>query len=168
MPSAACAGNERETVEDLFMINRSFRILALAAVTSLPLLAQQPASRPQPQGPQPQTGAGPQGSSPESSPQPDGSASGASAAIPAPSTANAPEVGNAELRPVPGELVDKLDTRNARTGDRVVIKTTEKATTSTGVEIPEGSKIVGRVTDVEAKGKSSDNSRVTIQFTRLN
>jgi hypothetical protein len=138
------------------MTNRSMCILALAAVTSLPLLAQQPASNPQPQ-----TGSSPQVTTQQPAPQPQ---SGNSTAEPVPSTANSPEIGNAELRPIPGELVSKLDTKNAKTGDPVVIKTTEKATTSTGIEIPKGSKIVGRVTDVEAKGTSSDNSRVTIQF----
>ena len=80
------------------------------------------------------------------------------------STANSPQASNPVLRPVQGELESKLDTKNAKAGDSVVVKTTEKATTADGIEIPKGSKILGHVTDVEAKGKSSENSRVTIQF----
>src|SRR5258708_1694867 len=108
------------------------RILSLAAVTSLPLWAHPPATNPQPQA--------------TSTPQPNGST-----AAPVPSTANSTDVANPELRPVTGALVNKLDSKNARTGDSVVIKTTETATTASGIEIPKGSKIVGRITGVEAK-----------------
>jgi hypothetical protein len=60
--------------------------------------------------------------------------------------------------------VTKLDTKDTKTGDNVIIKTTEKATTASGIEIPKGSRITGHVTDVAAKGTSGDNSRLTIQL----
>jgi hypothetical protein len=135
-------------------------LLAFAAAAGLTVMAQQPSTSPQPP-----TGASPQATSPQqTNPEPGSSQGSNSAAVPVPSTANPPEVTNPQLRPVPGELVTKLDTKNAKTGDSIVIRTTENATTANGIEIPKGSKISGHVTDVEAKGASGDNSRVTIQL----
>jgi len=135
----------------------SIRILALAAVASLPLLAQQPSQSPQPGTPssaQPNT---PQ----QTNPEPGASEGSNPRAVPAPSV---PEVANAQLRPVTGELEGKLDTKDAKTGDSVVVKTTETASTANGIEIPKGSRIEGHIVDVAAKGQGGDNSRVTIQF----
>jgi hypothetical protein len=117
------------------MKNIKALLLALTAATSLSVLAQPAAPSPQ------QPGSSPQATSPP----------GSEVAIP-------------ELRPVTGELVNKLDSKIAKTGDSVVLKTTEKATIANGVEIPKGSKLVGHVTDVQAQGTNGDNSRVTIQF----
>lgn len=85
-------------------------------------------------------------------------------AVAVPSTANAPEINNGELRPVAGELVGKIDSRSAKTGDPVVIETTEKATTSTGVVIPKGSKILGHVTDVQPHEQGTPNAKIAIKF----
>lgn len=141
------------------MASTCMRFLAFVAVASLPLVAQQPASSP------PQPTGNPQVATPQqTNPGPGSSGSGHADAVPVPSTANSPEISNNQLRPVAGELVNNLDTKSAKTGDSVIVKTTEKATTANGVEIPKGSKIMGHVTDVEAKGASGENSRVTIQF----
>ena len=131
------------------------RILAFAAVAGFPVLAQQPASSPQPQ-----TGTNPQATSPQ---QPTPGSSQNSTAAPVPSTSNSPE-SSAQLRPITGQLENKLDTKEAKTGDAVIVKTTEQATTSNGIEIPKGSKIVGRVINVEPMGSGGQNSQVTIQF----
>jgi len=142
------------------MTRISMRILALAAVASLPLLAQQP-----PPNPQTQPGSSPQATPPQqTNPEPGASENQNPQAAPAPSTANSPEAASPHLRPVTGELVDKLDTKSAKAGDSVVVKTTETATTENGIEIPKGSKIVGHIIDVAPKGQGGDNSRVTIQF----
>jgi hypothetical protein len=122
------------------------RILAFATVATLPLLAQQPSPSPQPA-----TGS-PQATTPQN---------GAPAAQPVPSS---PEAANLQLRPITAELVDKLDTKSAKAGDAVVMKTTQQATTASGVEIPKGSKITGHVVDVAPQGQGGDNSRLTIQF----
>lgn len=87
-----------------------------------------------------------------------------SPAVPVPSTANAPEAANGSLRPVKGELVTKIDSKSAKPGQSVVVKTTEKATTANGVVIPKGSKIVGHVTQVQAHSKQTPNSQVTVKF----
>ena len=51
---------------------------------------------------------------------------------------------------VSGELEGKLDSKTAKVGDRVVLKTTEKVQTSDGTVIPRGSRLVGHVTQVQA------------------
>jgi hypothetical protein len=135
------------------------RILAFAAVASLPLLAQQPSPASQPPSSSPQA-TPPQ----QTNPEPGVSQTSPGQAAPVPSTANSPEVSNPQLRPITGELENKLDTKDAKAGDKVVVKTTETATTSTGVEIPKGSEIMGHVIDVAPQGQGSENSRVTIQF----
>jgi hypothetical protein len=68
------------------------------------------------------------------------------------------------LQPVNGELIGKLDSKSARTGDIVVIKTTERVKTADGTEIPKGSKIVGKVTGVQARGESAENAQIAIKF----
>ena len=136
------------------------RILAFATVASLPLLAQQPSPSPQPA-----TGSSPQATTPQqTSPESGAPQNGGAAAQPVPSTGNSPEVSNLQLRPITGELVDKLDSKSAKAGDAVEVKTTEQATTASGVEIPKGSKITGHVVDVAPQGQGGDNSRLTIQF----
>ena len=135
------------------------RILALAAFASLPMLAQQPSPTPQPP-----ASSSPQATPPQQTNPEPGASQGNGQAAQVPSTANSPEIANPQLRPVTGELQDKLDTKTAKNGDSVVVKTTEAATTATGVEIPKGSKITGHIIDVAAKGAGGENSRVTIQF----
>ena len=135
----------------------SIRILAFAAFASLPLLAQQ-APSPNPETP---AGSSPQATTPQqTNPQPGGNGQAAQV----PTTANSPEVANPQLRPVTGELQDKLDTKTAKNGDSIIVRTTEKATTATGVEIPKGSRITGHIIDVAPVGQGGENSRVTIQF----
>ena len=145
---------------------RKFKILvpalALAGLVGVSIAAQQPASSPSPSAPQstpsqPNPGAQPTApAQPLKDPTP--------AAAPVPSTAGAPEASNEQLRPVTGELEKKIDTKNAKAGDPVIVKTTEPATTADGIVIPKGSRIVGHVTNVQAHSKTTPNARLTIQF----
>lgn len=132
------------------MKNAKTLAAALFALASIPLLAQQTDSAAQQPG-SPQTPAAqaqPQATPPQSAPQ-----TAAMAAV--------------ELSPVNGELVDKLDTKTAKTGDSVVIKTKSNVKTADGTEIPKGSKLVGRVTEVKPSGDAKDNSQVALQFDRV-
>jgi hypothetical protein len=70
-----------------------------------------------------------------------------------------------EMSPVTGELVDKLDTKTAKTGDSVIIKTRSNAKTTDGTEIPKGSKLIGHVTAVKSSD-NGDNSQVALEFDR--
>jgi len=136
------------------------RILALAVIAGLPLAAQQ-----QPSSPPSQPSTSPEPRNPQANnPEPGNSTGSNPKAEPVPNTADSPEIANPALRPVTGELENKLDTKDAKNGDPVVIKTTGTAATANGIEIPKGSRIVGHVIDVAAKGAGGDNSRVTIQF----
>ena len=73
---------------------------------------------------------------------------------------------SAGLRPVSGELESKLDSKSAKTGDAVVVKTTEKVKTADGTVIPKGSRLVGHVTDVQAHGSGHADSSMSIAFER--
>ena len=69
-----------------------------------------------------------------------------------------------QWKPVSGELQGKLDAKTAKVGDAVVVKTTAKATTADGTEIPKGAKLMGKVTDVQAHDAANANSRLAVQF----
>ena len=74
--------------------------------------------------------------------------------------------GGEEMRPVSGELQGKLDSKTARPGDRVVLKTTDKAKTADGTVIPKGSRLVGHVTEVQRHDSAHAASRMGIVFDR--
>ena len=83
------------------------------------------------------------------------------------SASGAADVGRgAQLSPVSGELQGKLDSKTAKVGDSVVVKTREAVKTADGTEIPKGAKLVGRVTDVQAHGSGNADSRVALEFDR--
>ena len=50
--------------------------------------------------------------------------------------ADAHAAGSADMRPVTGELEGKLDSKSARPGDPVVLKTSQKIKTADGMESP--------------------------------
>ena len=71
-----------------------------------------------------------------------------------------------EMRPVSGELENKLDSKTAKVGDAVVVRTKAAVKTADGTVIPKGARLVGRVTDVQAHGSGNADSRVAVQFDR--
>ncbi|HEY6488772.1 MAG: hypothetical protein WCC26_06110 [Terracidiphilus sp.] len=133
--------------------------LALLGVASFPLLAQQPASSEPPPGsaappaaeqaPPPQEQQAPAAQAPQATEQ------SAPAATPA-----------AQMSPVTGELVNELDSKTAKNGDAVVIKTKSAVTTADGTQIPKGTKLIGRVVGVKPTSADSVNSQVALQFDR--
>jgi hypothetical protein len=132
--------------------------VALATLASIPLLAQEggqatpPASPPAVQVPTTSAPAQP---------------GNASSPAPANSTeTNSPAATNVELKPVKGELVGKLDSKTAKTGDSVVVKTRETVKTADGTEIPKGTKLVGHVTLVQPHSTTNQNSELAVQFDR--
>jgi hypothetical protein len=60
--------------------------------------------------------------------------------------------------------MSKLDSKSAKQGDSVIVKTSENVKTPDGTEIPKGSKLVGRITNVQARGDGKENSQIAIQF----
>jgi hypothetical protein len=71
-----------------------------------------------------------------------------------------------QLQPVTGELVSKLDSKSAKQGDSVIVKTSENVRIPDGTEIPRGSKLVGHITNVQPRAEGKENSQIAIQFDR--
>jgi hypothetical protein len=123
-------------------------VTTIFALASFPLLAQQPPPASQPSRPVTQQ------NRPGTEPAPPNSPVASS---------EAPAV---EMSPVNGELLSKLDSRTAKTGDSVVVQTKSSVKTADGTEIPKGSKLVGRVMGVHPSA-AGDNSQVVLQFDHL-
>jgi hypothetical protein len=69
-----------------------------------------------------------------------------------------------EMSAVTCELDGKLDSKTARAGDRVALKTMNKVQTSDGTVIPRGSRLVGQVTEVQAYDPVHGPARIAIAF----
>jgi hypothetical protein len=69
-----------------------------------------------------------------------------------------------EMTDVKTELDGKLDSKSARVGGRVVLKTAEKVQTSDGTVIPRGSRIVGHITEVQAHNNDRAIAQIAIAF----
>jgi hypothetical protein len=102
----------------------------------------------------------------QATPPPDQPGSAPSAAAQPNSAPPTPTAAPVEMSPVSGELVDKLDSKTAKAGDSIAIKTQSTVKTADGTEIPKGSKLVGHVTGVKASGQGNENSQVALQFDR--
>ena len=81
-----------------------------------------------------------------------------------PSTQQTPS--NSQMSPINGELENKLDSKTAKTGDSVVVKTKTPVKTPDGTEIPKGSKLVGHVVAVQPS-EPGKNSQVALAFDRV-
>jgi hypothetical protein len=127
------------------MKTRTALATTLFALASFPLLAQQPPQAGQPNPPAAQQN--PQGAEP-ASPN---------------SSAASPQAAAVEMSQVPAELVSKLDSKTAKTGDSVVLKTNASIKTADGTEIPKGSKLVGHVLGAKPSG-AGENSQMALQF----
>lgn len=137
-------------------------VTALFALTGFSLMAQQPPTAPAPaspstQQPPTQPSTAPPAAEPTQNP---------SAAAPAPPAAEAPATPAVAMSPVNGELITKLDSKTAKTGDNVVVQTKATAKTADGTEIPKGSKLMGHVVAVQSGGAST-NSQVALQFDHI-
>ena len=72
----------------------------------------------------------------------------------------------APMSPVNGELVNKLDSKTAKSGDSVVVQIKKGIKTPDGTEIPKGSKVVGHVIAVRPS-QSGQNSQMMLVFDRV-
>jgi hypothetical protein len=138
-------------MEDLLMKAATIIAVALATFSSFPSPAQQQPSQQQ------------QDQQTQHAPSSTASAPGAQS--PQQGATNAgPGAITADLKPVTGELVSKLDSKSAKQGDSVVVKTREDVKFSGGADIPKGSKLVGHVTNVQPRGDGKENSQIAIRF----
>jgi hypothetical protein len=65
------------------------------------------------------------------------------------------------------QLQNALDTRNAKVGDRVILKTTQAVKQNGQVVIQKGAQLIGHVTDVQQQTKSTGESHLSMVFDRL-
>jgi hypothetical protein len=90
-------------------------------------------------------------------------ASGTSQAAAA-QTGQSANVNAGEATQVSAELTKNLDSKKAKVGDEVLAKTTSKARLTDGTMLPKGTKLVGKVTDVQAKAGAEHASRLAFAF----
>ena len=149
----------RNRTEELNLIKTCTALVAtFFAVTSIPLLAQQPIPDGQSTHPaMQQAAAGPTWPQTQQ-PPPSSPAATSPAASPEASPAMA-------MSPVNGELMSKLDSKTAKAGDDVVIETKASVKTADGTEIPKGSKLTGHIIAAQpsASGEGG-NSQVAVEL----
>ena len=68
-----------------------------------------------------------------------------------------------QLKAVNTELQGKLDAKSAKVGDKVVVKTITEVKIGDGTDIPKGTKLIGHVTDVQARAGNAE-SRIAVNF----
>jgi hypothetical protein len=92
------------------------------------------------------------------------SSAGASEAGSAAATAGHTSASAMQAARVSAELTKRIDSKDAKVGEEVVAKTTSEARLADGTKIPKGSKLVGHVTEAEAKSKANHDGRVAFCF----
>jgi hypothetical protein len=68
---------------------------------------------------------------------------------------------------IPATLDKSVDSKKAKSGDEIVAKTSVGLTSAAGVQIPEGSKVIGHITDAKAKSKGDPESALTFAFEKI-
>lgn len=68
---------------------------------------------------------------------------------------------------IPATLDKGVDSKKAKAGDEIVAKTSVGMSSATGVQIPEGSKIVGHIADAKAKSKGDAQSSLSFSFEKI-
>lgn len=76
------------------------------------------------------------------------------------------EASAAAASSVSAELTKKIDTKNAKVGDEVLAKTTSNARLADGTRLPKGTRLMGTITDVHAKSKEDQTSRLVFSLNR--
>jgi len=65
------------------------------------------------------------------------------------------------------QLENSLDARNAKPGDRVVLKTVSAIKQNGETVVPKGARLIGHVTEVQQQSKANAESRLGVVFDRL-
>lgn len=68
---------------------------------------------------------------------------------------------------ISGQLQNSLDAKNTRVGDQVVLKTTQTIKQNGRVVVNKGSRLVGRVTEVQQRTQNNATSKIGVLFDRL-
>ena len=136
-------------------MNRLFLAIALAAtLMGAASLAQSTLTATVQDAAQPQT---PPTTATQSSPQ-----------APAQPAAGQPQSGTPRIAPgsiIPVQLTKTVDAKKAKTGDEVVAKVTQDLRTQSGeVLVPKDTKVIGHVTEAQARNKEQKESELAIAF----
>ena len=70
----------------------------------------------------------------------------------------------AAAAPVSAELTKRIDVKKAKVGDEVDVKTTSNAKLPNGTDLPKGTKLIGKVTDVHAKSNTDKSSHLAFDI----
>jgi hypothetical protein len=81
--------------------------------------------------------------------------------------ATSPAAPAAAMSPIAGELMNELDSKTAKAGDRVVLKTKSTVHTADGAEIPKDSKLIGHVVAAKPTSATDANAQLALQFDRI-
>lgn len=68
---------------------------------------------------------------------------------------------------VTSEFTTSLDSRTAKAGDRITLKTKSVLRLDDGTEIPKGAKLIGHITGAKAAGGGDANAQIALAFDRL-
>jgi hypothetical protein len=74
--------------------------------------------------------------------------------------------GAAQASSVSAELTQKINSKNAKAGDEVVARTTSAARMSDGSKLPKGTRLLGMVTEVQAKNGAQHDGHLAFVFDR--
>ena len=85
---------------------------------------------------------------------------------------NKPQADTGAARPsagpaIPATLAKSVDSKKVKAGDEIDAKTSVSMSSATGEQIPEGSKIVGHVTEAKAKSKGDPESSLSFSFEKI-
>jgi hypothetical protein len=67
---------------------------------------------------------------------------------------------------VAAELTQKVNSKNARVGDQVLARTTSKAQLADGTGLPKGTRLLGAVTEADAKSSARHDGHLVFAFDR--
>jgi hypothetical protein len=83
------------------------------------------------------------------------------------SPAPAPATNDKPHGPMPAELTKSLDSKKLKEGDPVAARITAELRTHEGVTIPRNSKLIGHVTEAQARSKHDSQSALGIVFDKI-
>jgi hypothetical protein len=66
--------------------------------------------------------------------------------------------------PVSAELTKRIDVKKAKVGDEVDVKTTSNAKLPDGTDLPKGTRLVGKVTDVHSRSNADKTSHLAFDL----
>jgi hypothetical protein len=72
-----------------------------------------------------------------------------------------------QMMAIPATLAKSIDSKKVKAGDEIDAKLSVSLTGPSGMKIPEGSKIIGHITEAKSKAKGDSASSLTFAFEKL-